>query len=238
MGWGEVAGGVATGGLSYFGQVAANRTNAQIARDANESSERQSKEQMAFQERMANTAHQREVEDLRKAGINPILSRNAGAPAPAGAMGDVKTAHMENALDKGVTSAIGGAVAKMALRKQENELGLIQAQKMAQEASANRDNTTAKATAVNTKIQELMAPGQILESTARGSQSKYYLDNKQFLDTNNMIREGLGTVNSAKGAALDWSPKFSPKTPDWVGTGKDGTQYHKKTGEIIRQKRK
>lgn len=53
-------------------QESANRTNIDLQR-----------EDQSWQERLAGTAHQREVVDLRKAGLNPILSTHGGAVTPS-----------------------------------------------------------------------------------------------------------------------------------------------------------
>jgi len=58
--------------------LATNVVNARMARD-----------QQKFQERMANTAHQREMVDLRRANINPALRGLSGAETPVGARAEM-----------------------------------------------------------------------------------------------------------------------------------------------------
>lgn len=125
--------------LSYQGQMETNAANAQQAYEANRASRenaksawafdaRMARENRKFQERMSNSAMQRSVKDMEKAGINPLLGiAKGGASTPAGSAAsgsaaDVKSADFDNPM-KAFEQVTGNVLQAKQLQLNTKKLG-------------------------------------------------------------------------------------------------------------------
>lgn len=89
----SVLGGSASSALELAGAKAGYDMQLKAIQEQNASAKEIAQKQMDFQKEMSNTAHQREITDLKAAGLNPILSGTGGmgASTPAGASAPVRS---------------------------------------------------------------------------------------------------------------------------------------------------
>lgn len=125
-----IAGGTMLAG--YLGGEQANKTNIAIADKTNAANQLAAQQQMNWQEKMSNTAHQRAREDLRKAGLNPLLAAGNPASSPGGAAAQNTAARVDNtigpAVQAGVTSAMEAVRMGQEIKMQGEQTNLLKAQ--------------------------------------------------------------------------------------------------------------
>lgn len=98
------------GAMEMFGQNSANRENVSLARENREFESKEAIAQRDWEERMSSTAYQRQVQDMRASGINPMAAfGSGGASTPSGAKASGSVARVErlpSPLNSVVTSAL------------------------------------------------------------------------------------------------------------------------------------
>lgn len=195
---------IVAGAISTGGDIYANQKNIELAR-----------EQMAFQERMSNTAVQRSVQDYLAAGLNPALAYDRSASSPSGT-----SATIGNPTAGGVSTALQArqAMQAMQMARQQNvmDLNLKNAQRAKAAEDAALSHAQAQKIDQDARFQSQLQPYMMRNNAAEALLKEYVLPGaKAQAQWDEWLGKGGPGINSAKSllSALDLMSKMAVRHP-------------------------
>lgn len=202
--------------MNYQAQQKTNKSNMEIAQ-----------QQMAFQERMSNSAHQREARDLEAAGLNRILGvSGSGASAPSGASANMVAPSIGNVVADGITSGVNMANMAKTLAETQNTL---ETNKVISEDLKNRQLTNAR----ESRTLDFSVDKAAAESSTAWSESRKRSSESDIAETEAKFqRHDLGTRLERSNINREYNRV--DKTIDTISNAIDGVTSALNVSKIFR----